>query len=208
MSLIVAGRYETYPDAQRASARLFEAGFLEEDVTLFFVGPRGRHDKHPLGGDVGSDAGTRKAHKGAGIGTVFGAVVGAALGAAMFSLVNSPIPFMIGAAAVGAWVGSLLGAMVTTRRRRNEYGKDAPDEPQVRHSGVLVAVHVSEQTRPKAAAILEETGAREVERANGRWSRGEWVDFDPVTPPDRIDREGLREKAQANAAHSAVPKRS
>ena len=43
MSLIVAARYTTFPSAEDAAQRLFESGFVEEDVTLFFVNPRGQH---------------------------------------------------------------------------------------------------------------------------------------------------------------------
>ncbi|SDV47705.1 hypothetical protein [Chitinasiproducens palmae] len=186
MSIIVAGRFDTYPAAQAAAARLFENGFLEEDVSLFFVGPRGRHDKTPIGGDQQHDEGTKNAHKGAGIGSVIGAVVGAGIGAAMFNLVNSPIPLTVAAAGVGAWVGSLLGAMVRTRR---DTAHSAQREPQnkVRHSGVIVAVHASETTRLRAGQILADAGASDLERANGRWTNGEWSDFDPVQPPQPLD---------------------
>lgn len=42
MSLIVAGRFTTFPAAEAAAQRLFANGFVEEDVTLFFVNPRGQ----------------------------------------------------------------------------------------------------------------------------------------------------------------------
>ncbi len=43
MSLIVAARFTTFPAAEDAAQKLFDAGFVEEDVTLFFVNPRGQH---------------------------------------------------------------------------------------------------------------------------------------------------------------------
>ncbi|MPW16754.1 hypothetical protein GCT13_07340 [Paraburkholderia sp. CNPSo 3157] len=45
MSLIVAARFTTFPAAEAAAERLFGAGFVEEDVSLFFVNPRGQHDE-------------------------------------------------------------------------------------------------------------------------------------------------------------------
>jgi hypothetical protein len=35
MSLIVAARFTTFPAAEEAAQKLFNAGFVEEDVTLF-----------------------------------------------------------------------------------------------------------------------------------------------------------------------------
>lgn len=46
MSLIVAGRFTTFPAAEAAAEKLYAGGFLEEDVNLFFVNPRGQHARH------------------------------------------------------------------------------------------------------------------------------------------------------------------
>ena len=77
MSLIVAARFTTFPAAEDAAQKLFNAGFVEEDVTLFFVNPRGQHARYPIGGDTGTDAGAKGAPKGAGLGVTIGAVAGA-----------------------------------------------------------------------------------------------------------------------------------
>ena len=58
MSLIVAGRFTAFADAERAARRLFDHGFVEEDVTLFFVNPRGQHARFPVGGAARTEAGT------------------------------------------------------------------------------------------------------------------------------------------------------
>ena len=51
MSLIIAGRFQTFPKAEAAAQRLFEGGFLEEDVTLFYVAPSGQHARLATGGE-------------------------------------------------------------------------------------------------------------------------------------------------------------
>ena len=51
MSLIIAGRFQTFPKAEAAAQRLFAGGFLEEDVTLFYVAPSGQHARLATGGD-------------------------------------------------------------------------------------------------------------------------------------------------------------
>ncbi len=79
MSLIIAGRFQTFPAAESAAQKLFARGFVEEDVTLFFVNPSGQHARHPIGGDVGTDPGASSAPKGAGKGVTIGAVGGAVI---------------------------------------------------------------------------------------------------------------------------------
>lgn len=181
MSLIVAARFTTFPAAEDAAQRLFNSGFVEEDVTLFFVNPRGQHARYPIGGDVGTDAEAREAPKGAGKGVTIGAAVGAAVGVGIFAFFGAPLLVSVVAAGVGAYVGSLIGAMSHTRDR----GKSGRHERfhETRDSGVLVAVHVSSDSQYDAARILRDAGGAAIERATGRWQQGRWADFDPTQPP-------------------------
>jgi hypothetical protein len=181
MSLIIAGRFQTFPAAETAARKLFARGFVEEDVTLFFVNPSGQHARHPLGGDVGTDAGASAAPKGAGKGVTIGAVVGAIVGAAVFAIFKAPLLVSVIAAGVGAYIGSLAGAMSHTKKQHAAH----VDEP-TRHAGVLVAVHVAPETSADAAAILRESGGMDIERASGRWNQGRWSDFDPLQPPHPV----------------------
>ncbi|SIT38617.1 conserved hypothetical protein [Paraburkholderia piptadeniae] len=169
MSLIVAARFTTFPAAEDAAQRLFNAGFVEEDVTLFFVNPPGQH-----GGDTGTDADSREAPKGAEIGVTIGAVVGAMVGVGIFAAFSAPPIVSLAAAGVSAYVGSLAGAMVSTREASNE---------EIRDSGVLVAVHVSPDSQWEAARVLRDAGGAAIERATGRWQQGRWADFDPLRQP-------------------------
>jgi hypothetical protein len=181
MSLIVAARFTTFPAAEDAAQRLFNSGFVEEDVTLFFVNPRGQHARYPIGGDTGTDASARDAPKGAGKGVAIGAAVGAVVGVGIFTLFGAPLLVSVIAAGVGAYVGSLVGAMSHTR----EGGRPGRHEVhhETRDSGVLVAVHVSPDSQYDAARILRDAGGAAIERATGRWQQGRWADFDPTQPP-------------------------
>ena len=185
MSLIVAGRFTTFADAEAAANRLFAAGFVQEDVTLFFVNPRGQHARFPIGGDRYADPQAALASKGAGKGSAIGAVIGAAVGVALFSAFSSPFLILIVAAGVGAYVGSLAGAMSHTRGGGKLPDHEVPHES--RDSGVLVAVHVSPDNQTEAARVLREAGSLEVERAHGRWQDGRWADFDPTKDVEPID---------------------
>jgi hypothetical protein len=55
-------------------------------------------------------------------------------------------------------------------------------------SGVLVAVRAVEfAKRVTAVNVLRAEGARDIERADGTWQAGEWIDFDPLKPPLLVD---------------------
>jgi hypothetical protein len=174
MSLIVAARFTTFPAAEDAAQRLFNAGFVEEDVTLFFVNPPGQHARFRPGGDT-SDANAREAPKGAEIGVTIGAAVGAVVGVGIFAAFSAPLIVSLIAAGVGAYVGSLAGAMVRTL--------EASNDEETRVSGVLVAVHVSPDSQLDAARVLRDAGGAAIERATGRWQQGRWADFDPLKQP-------------------------
>jgi S-formylglutathione hydrolase FrmB len=186
MSLIVAARFTTFPAAEDAAQKIFNAGFVEEDVTLFFVNPRGQHARYPIGGDVGTDAGAREAPKGAGMGVTIGAVAGAVVGVAIFAAFAAPIIVSLIAAGVGAYVGSLVGAMARTREG-GMVGHHLPFHQEMRDSGVLVAVHVSPDNQFDAARVLREAGGLAIERASGRWQQGRWADFDPLKTPEPLN---------------------
>ncbi|AXL51741.1 membrane protein [Paraburkholderia caffeinilytica] len=178
MSLIVAARFTTFPAAEDAAQRLFNAGFVEEDVTLFFVNPIGQHARFRPGGDISADANAKEAPKGAEMGITIGAAVGAVVGVGIFAAFSAPLIMSLIAAGVSAYVGSLVGAMMRTR--------EASDE-ETRDSGVLVAVHVSPDSQLDAARVLRDAGGAAIERATGRWQQGRWADFDPLKQPEPLN---------------------
>ncbi|WP_447919874.1 hypothetical protein [Achromobacter aegrifaciens] len=98
--------------------------------------------------------------------------------------------YPIGGDRVGAYLGALAGALwVVGRGRRREPGAPAaPDvHPDVRQAGVMLALHVSPDRDALARTVLTEAGGRDIERAQGRWLDGKWEDFDPLTPPRRVE---------------------
>jgi hypothetical protein len=194
MSTIIAARFTTFHEAEDAAQRLFAKGFLEDDVTLFYVTPSGQHARLAAGGDHHADAGARDASKGAGKGVTIGAVVGAAVGAAIFAGFAASLLVCAIAAGVCAYVGSLVGAMSHSRSgklpRGNAAGADnhgSANAIDTRRSGVLAAVHVTPETQADVANILRESGGMEVERASGQWREGKWADFDPTVPPTPVN---------------------
>jgi len=182
MATIIAGELTTLKESERAAARLRDAGFDESDVSVFMLNAPGQHALHPVGGDETADRGAENAHSGAVSGAVVGAAVGLGAGAAAMAAADLGPAMAATATAVGAYTGSLIGAMNKT--------SDEPDAPttEVRHAGAMVAVNVEDEAAAlRATDILREEGARQIERAEGTWQDGRWADFDPRATPNLVD---------------------
>lgn len=185
MTLIIAARFQTFDAASSAAQRLTEAGVSEDALHVFYVNPPGAHDNYPLGGDQAVDPHTRGAPRRAlGTAAVLGAL-GAIVGGVILSIfADSVIPVLAGAG-VGAYVGSLAGAMGGMDKRRDtvQQPHGVKKAGEGRPAGVMLAVNAAGERAQEIAAILEAAGGRQVERAQGRWRDGKWEDFDPLTPP-------------------------
>ncbi len=180
MSTIIAGRYPTFEQAQRAQSLLADRGFAEQDVCIFYVNPPGRHDQTAIGGDQFADPGTRRSTRGVIVGAVVGAIVGVVFGAAGAAASTSmqALIFLV-ATGIGAYAGSLIGALETTTHKPAE-GADAPHQ---RPAGVLLAARTDgDGTVASAIAAFELSKALDIEHADGDWRNGQWVDFNPVAP--------------------------
>jgi hypothetical protein len=200
MTPIIAGRFEQNDQAEAAAGALRQrGGFDTHDISIFFVNPPGQHDTFPIGGDRNASPGAKDAGGAALKGAAVGSAVGVGVGLAAAPLLG-PGALLAGAAA-GAYAGSLVGALDDMK------DKPAPtqtDEQEVgdavvvatppktastaRSGGVLVAVRAVEfAKRVDAVNVLRTAGARDIERADGTWEAGHWVDFDPLKPPLLVD---------------------
>jgi len=178
MTQIVAGVFDDEQSATAAAHDLRSAGFEAADLDQFVLNPPGRHNRLPLGGDEDADAKAEGGDKGALTGAAIGTAVGAVAGLAAVPLVG-PVA-IAGGAAAGAYAGSLAGAV-------NKMGDDEP-ALELRPAGVMVAVNAdSVEDEEIAIDLFRDRGAQMIERADGAWHDGKWVDFDPVRPPDIIE---------------------
>jgi hypothetical protein len=198
MTSIIAGRFEQDSQAVAASAALQRGGFAKDDVTIFFVNPPGQHASFPIGGDRDASPGAKDAHAGALKGMAVGGAVGASVGLAASPLLG-PAAVVAGAGA-GAYAGSLVGALGKMEEKPSSVRADQPlfdanaaidtpaDASPARSAGLLVAVRAGEfPKRVDAVNILRTVGARDIERADGTWQAGQWIDFDPLKPPLLVD---------------------
>jgi hypothetical protein len=185
MTQIVAGVFDDEQSATAAAHQLRGAGFEAADLDQFSLNPPGRHHALPLGGDEDADAKAEGGDKGAVTGAAIGTAIGAVAGLAALPLVG-PVA-IAGGAAAGAYAGSLAGAV-------NTMGDDRP-APELRPAGVMVAVNTdSSEDEEIAIGLLRDQGAQMIERADGSWRNGKWVDFDPVRAPVIVE-----SRAGANA---------
>ncbi|HBT32216.1 MAG TPA: hypothetical protein DEB15_04985 [Pusillimonas sp.] len=185
MALIIAARFDTFEEAERAAASLMEKGVSGDELHTFFVNPAGWHDRYPLGGDHAADPDSKGAPGTAVAGAALLGIVGAVVGGAIIWLLNAPALFIVGGMAVGAYIGSLAGAMYSLGRprQRGRFEEARAKATEGRKAGVLLAIHTTEENQADIAALLRNAGGKEVERAHGRWSNGRWEDFDPTHSP-------------------------
>ena len=190
MTTIIAGGFGNIVPAEAAIERLKRSGVSEENICTFRVNPPGMHDRFSIGGDRDESPGSKDADKGAMKGAAVGAAAGAAAGAVL-----GPVGMAAGAG-VGAYTGSLVGGMKETE------SEVKPEHEDVRPAEVLVAVNADAAGIPadEIVRILETAGAQQVERAEGTWKEGEWVDFDPVSRPRLV---GGSDKYTQNTNQSA-----
>ena len=189
MSTIIAGRFEEQAQAHQAISALADSGFPEDSIASFFVLPQGQHDFKGQGKDLDDSAGAEDAGSGAAAGAGAGGSVGAVVGLAATPLLGPAGP--IAGAAVGAYIGSLHGTLGSLDEGKQHHGASdtAPpkDEPVPRKSGFLVAVETqSANDNSRVFRVLRDSGAADIERAQGSIVDGKWDDFDPVASPDVI----------------------
>jgi hypothetical protein len=179
MSRIIAGRFDKTVDADAALEALRREGFTREEIDSFYVPPPGQHAMTPLGGDAPyASAGSRFAASGAVIGGLAGGLAGGLL--AWLVAPDYGALVMIFGAALGAYIGSLLGTMAKVRGGRPEEAtREHPVEPL---GGRMIAACVDRSgMQARAVKVLRECGARDLGRAEGVWRDG-WKDFDPRAP--------------------------
>lgn len=172
MENIIAGRFQTEDEARSAAASLADL-VNKNDISIFFNNQPGAHDSD----EDAESPGDQDAGKGAAAGAISGGVVAGTLG----MLVGGPAAGAL-TAAVGAYTGSLVGTAggLAEEERMNK-------APRPRPPGVMVAVRAANaDDTQRIIEHLKQHGAADIERAKGNWVNGNWVDFDPVAPPQLV----------------------
>ena len=114
MTTIITGNFQQQDEAQQAMSELTGAGFTADQTTTFFVNSPGQHDLYPIGGDEDESPGTEDAAFGSASGA---AAIGVAVGLATLPVLGPGAA--VAAAGVGAYAGSLYGALGNTDDKKN-----------------------------------------------------------------------------------------
>lgn len=175
MERIIAGRFHTKGDADAVAALM---PYIDAaDICIFHNNPPGQHAALALGGDEDVDPEAEGAGRSAA-----GAAVAAGLAAGAVGTLGGPV-VALAAAAVGAYTGSLVGAMAEM-----EDPDGRPHAPDRRPGGIMLSVRIAKpETEERVIATLRAEGAADIEQAFGDWRHGDWTDFDPVAAPRLVD---------------------
>ena len=201
MATIIAGRVQTQQRADDVMAELQSRGIAAHDMQAFYVNPPGQHGAYPIGGDVDADTGTEEASIGQASGIAAGAAAGLAAGAVAGAAIPPLAPILaVALAGVGAHVGGMAGALASTRpaeeeKQETETRKPDADASHMRRGGMTLAVRVDSFNERTVIEALTAAAAEDLERAQGEWQDGQWVDFDPLKPVQKI---GVESRDQAH----------
>ena len=185
MDRIIAGRFQTKDGADAVAASI--AQYIDTtDICIFHNNPPGQHDAFVVGGDEDEDPGAEGADQSAASTAVAAGLAAGAIGA-----LGGPV-VALAAAATGAYVGSLGGAMHGLGNH-----DDKPHAPKRRPGGVMLAVRIAKPVNEKRViAALRAGRAADIEQAQGEWRDGDWVDFNPVAAPRLVESASNRERQQ------------
>ena len=192
MATIIASRVETQQRADELMTQLQSHGVAADDMQAFYVNPPGQHGTYPIGGDVAVDTGTEESSLGQASGVAAGAAAGLAAGAVAGAAIPPLAPIIaVALAGVGAHVGGMAGALASTRpshEEKEEPETSTPDSDAVnmRRGGMTLAVRVDPANEKTVINVLSAAAVEDLERAQGDWQDGQWVDFDPLAPPHKI----------------------
>jgi hypothetical protein len=182
---ILFGRIGTQERADSAVAELRERGIAADNISTFYLNAPGQHARYAIGGDRHTDEQAEPAPRGQVAGAAIGAVAGLAVGAAAATVAPPLAPAIVaGVTGVGALAGSVAGAVAAT-----DHDDAASDDGSAtRRGGLVVAVRVTPESETIVADALRNAGAEDLERTSGEWRDGHWADFDPLQPPQPLEK--------------------
>jgi len=170
----VVGLFDDMPTAQRAADQLERAGIARSEISIIAGNESGKYADYSSGtGEVG---------KGIAGGAGAGAAVGGGLGL-LAGLTALAIPGFgpiiaagpIAAALTGAGIGAAAGGLIGGLKNSGISESDAHlYEEGVRRGGVLVTVRTADTLADRAAGILDDAGAIDVDEKSREWRNAGW----------------------------------
>src|SRR5512132_3134224 len=183
MAKTIVGSFDSFNEAQRVSRDLIDDGFLDSDVNVIASNIRG--DYKPDERAAGTSA------SGAATGGVVGGAAG--LAASLMGLAipgigpiiaAGPIVATLSGAGVGAVAGGLIGGLtdIGVSKSDAEYYAES-----VRRGGALVTVRADGSRAERAAEIMREHGAVDIERRAEEWRESGWTGWNHEALPYTLE---------------------
>lgn len=173
-SRTVVGLFDDFESAQKAANELERAGISRDQISVVAGNESGRYSDYVSGtGELGKTTAS-KAGTGAAIGGGLGLLAGlAALAIPGFGPVIAigPIATALAGAGIGAAAGGLIGGLTEAGvpEHHAEYYAEG-----VRRGGVLVTVRTTDALADRAADLLDDAGALDVDERAAQWQSGGW----------------------------------
>ena len=189
MAAVIAARFDSFANANSAAHALFAFGVPPEAVSVFFApDAKGATPADDL--DLDPHRFTVRFQAQANVAGL--ATLGAILGAALVMTFGGPALAMAGAAAAGAFGGAWVGALWLASRSRALR--------TVRESKyALLTAQVSLAQEQDVIELLLDAGSEAVERAQGRWLHGQWVESEAAGRAKE-----MRARSASTAAHGSA----
>lgn len=176
MPKTVIGIFDSRSEAQNVVQDLRANGFAREDISLLANNATGEYAQ-----DVGTT--TADTAHGTGSGAMMGGVAGLVLGLAAFAIPGvgpivaaGPLATALTGAGIGAVAGGVLGALINMGVPESEAQSYAEG---IRRGGTLVAVRARDALADKAAQIMNNHGAIDIEHRAAEWQKTGWTGYNP-----------------------------
>src|SRR5205807_1787185 len=199
ISKTVVGVFDNMDDAQNVVRELENAGFLRQDISV--VAHKNASGEVQTGtGETSAPTGApdRTAHvvSDAGVGAALGGVGGLLLSFAGLAipgvgpvLAVGPIVAALSGAGIGAAAGGMIGALTDSGIPEEEAHHYAEG---VRRGDILITVRTDETRADRAASIMDDNGAVDIDHRVSNWRDRGWERHDTSSQPlseDELRRE-------------------
>jgi len=183
MAKTVVGSFDNYGEAQSVVEELVDIGVARDEISIVANDTAGRYSS--------DHTGTPGAASGAGKGAVVGGAIGGAAGLAA-GLAGLAIPGIgpiiaagpIAAALAGAGAGAVAGGLIGGLTHVGVSEEDAHVYAEsVRRGGALVTVRAEDDMAERAAEVMRNHNAVDVDRRAEEWKREGWTGFDVNAKP-------------------------
>jgi len=185
MAKTVVGSFDNYSEAQAVVDELVDIGVPRDEISIVANEKGGQYTSSDTTSDAGGTA------SGVGKGAVVGGAIGGAAGLAA-GLAGLAIPGIgpiiaagpIAAALAGAGAGAVAGGLIGGLTHVGVPEEDAHYYAEsVRRGGALVTVRAEDNIADRAAGVMRNHNAVDVEKRAEEWKRSGWTGFDANAKP-------------------------